>query len=247
MTKERLSFLSLDELKTIAKRFKIDGPVEDRESLIEEIAEAFDDSAENQMATNLAMYIKRKKFELFLGGSDCQSETEFFEDPYASQIQCETQIHFLLRDPHWGFAYWKFSKSDFFLIKTKKLPLLLRVFQFDECREWNPGMLTEKNAYFDIEISHADSKWYINLPCSGYNYAIQLMALEGETKRVLASGNTIYNPKVVISKEIRPNIDETIIQSGLYDSFEANESAPSNSRILSDEEMVFKAEEEAFA
>ncbi len=150
----------------------------------------------------------------------------------------------MLRDPHWGFVYWKFSKNDQFNLKTKKQNLMLRVFQFEDYKEFNPNTLSDNLDYFDIEISLADTKWYINLPCTGCSYAVQILSLSGLEKTVLASSNTITSPKINFNLEFKENIDEMIVATGLYiPTVEEKIVNRTSHRILTDDELSFQNKE----
>lgn len=245
MTKERLQAFSCEELKVIAQKASLDFETDDKDFLIDEIIEAYEeDHIERQMATNLAMLIKQKKFQLVLDDDDFFLDQDDVNDIYGIQLQCDTQIHLLLRDPQWGFVYWKYSKSDQYTLKTEQHELILRIFQYEEGKEFAPEVLRDHSDFFDIAIVVSDLKWYINLPDSGYNYSVQLIVINNKVEKVLATSNEIFSPRIRVSEEVfRENIDNVIISSALYDLTFNGKEMQSSHRILSEQEATFNTKE----
>lgn len=246
MTKERLQTFSSEELRVIALKAGLDVDADDKDLLIDEIIEAYEeDKMERQMATNLAMMIKQKKFELILDDDDIVLNQDDVEDPYGSQLQVNTEIRLMLRDPRWGFAYWAFSRGDQHSLNKEGKELLLRVYQnhegafsqLEQSDDSDPG-------YFDIPVSLNDSKWYINLPESGKSYFVELLAVKEGSEETLCRSNEIKSPRLYFDESFRNSIDDMVISSGLYDMIQHPEESHRNShRILSAEESRFISQE----
>lgn len=246
MTKERLQSFSSEELKLLAVKAGLDVDTDDKELLIDEIIDAYEeDKIERRMATNLAMLIKQKKYELILDDDDITLNQDDVEDLYSGQLQVNTGISLMLRDPRWAFAYWDYSKTHKHRLLRQKGDLVLRVYQTKEggCSVIN-GDGTEQLDYFDIPVSLEDRKWYINLPDPGTSYIVELLNFKNEIKETLCRSNKVQSPSLFFDESFRNNIDDMIISSGLYDiALNPGGSSDSGHRILSTNESNFISQE----
>lgn len=246
MTKERLQSFSSNELQVIAKKAGLDVDNDNKDFLIDEIIEAYaEDKIERQTATNMAMIIKQKKFELILDDDEISLNQDNVTDVYGKQVQSSTEMHFMLRDPHWGFAYWSMSKKDISIIKENGSALYLRVYQAED-----GGVRTiDHNGdfeldFFDLSITLNDSRWYVNLPDSGVSYIVELISELNGSEKILCKSNMVFSPSLTFDERMRDNIDDMIISSGLYESFSRENNFYKNShRIMSIEDSKYITQE----
>lgn len=244
MEQERLENFSLKELKAIAKKIGLDFEISDKQELIEDILEAYEeDKMDKQMGTNLAMLIKSKKFQLINDMDDFFLDQDDSEDPIEIHFFDESRIHLMLRDPHWGFAYWFFCKKDQKDLDLGNVALFLRVYKV---KEGEVRRIKDRNHlepdYFDISIEKSDTKWYINLPDTGYCYYVELLSQQGETVTLLAKSNMITSPALQFNMKFQNNVDDMLISSGIYESILSPGQDPSDEgdtmhRILSQQEQ----------
>lgn len=253
MVQERLESFSLKELKAIAKKIGLDPEISDKQDLIEEILEAYEeDKMDKQMGTNLAMLIKSKKFQLINDMDDFFLDQDDSEEPVEIHFLTESRIHLMLRDPHWGFAYWSFCKNDLEAIDTGAFSLFLRVYKV---KEGEARKLKDRNHldpdYFDISIERTDTKWYINLPDTGYCYYVELFSQEGENFTLLAKSNMITSPALHFNMRFQNNVDDMLISSGIYEAIlspglGSGDEGGSIHRILSEQEQFFADQDHSF-
>lgn len=249
---ERLKSFSLRELKAIAKHIGLNYEDADKDSLIEEIAEAYEDNKlEKQVGTNLAMLMKSKKFHLLSDVDDFLYSQYESEELVDINLQKESKIHLMLRDPSWGFSYWSFSNTDLNTIKhfsetSSDYSLYLRVFK---CKEGESCKIKGKNRfefeYFDIIIDVNDYKWYINLPDVGYFYYVELYLTSESLGQceLLAKSNIIFSPLLRFDQKFSGNIDETLLNSSLYQTILSPDveslAVLESHKLLSDNEKLY--------
>ena len=217
MTRERLYELSDENLFELARRLGIKNPKDiETEELIELIFEAKEEEREEQKnANNLAMKIKKKKYDIVLNEEIISQITTEYPLP---ERYNETQIVLMLRDPAWAFTYWDLGGADHNRIQSteNETELFLRVYHFPE------GQISEKSysAFFDIPLRLDDESWYINLPFPGLRYCIDLMIKEYAKDVILCRSNLIKAPRADVAKELKegktPLLDALYL-SGLFD------------------------------
>lgn len=256
MIEERLKSFSLKELKAIAKHIGLKFDETDKEVLLEEIVEAYEENKlEKQLSTNLAMLMKSKKFSLVDDVDDFLFDQDDSEELIDLNLQKESKIHLMLRDPHWGFSYWSFCNTDLISIKrceqgSEPWALFLRVFK---CKEGESCKIKRKNylefEYFDITIDTEDYKWYINLPDIGCYYYVELYLSKGEQKslEVLGKSNIIFSPLLRFDIKYCDNIDDALINSSIYQTILApdmeNVALLNSNKILTNEEQFYSDSE----
>ena len=100
----------------------------------------------------------------------------------------KTEIHVLIRDPMWAFAFWDFYKPEFVnLVNDPDFDsFFLRVLLFSE------NNLTESYDYFDIDFTDFDRSRYFYLSFNDSVTRVELCSrkIEGEIS-VLAKSNLI--------------------------------------------------------
>lgn len=186
MTKERLQNLSLTSLHRIASNEGIKEAKElPRDELIDLILEAMaEERLEREQSNNAAIRIGEKKYDII---QDEELEAQEKRVYCIPEKYPDTQISLLLRDPFWAFAQWDIRDTDLEGLKKKRLQgLVLRV-----------HMVKPKDSY-DIPIKLSDCKWYINLPESGREYYLDLVAKLNGPDKVLCTSNTVLSPKRTI-------------------------------------------------
>lgn len=215
MTRERLESFSLDILYSIAEREGIDfDDTDDKNSLIDTIIEAIEeDRQEREKDNNLIMRVKEKKFDL---SHDEELIARLEEEYPLPEEYNETNIHLIIRDPYWAFAYWD--------IRDKELDLLRRWFPHYRIvlrvrKSGDPEFRKCEGCCFDIPVSDEDRRWYVNLPDAGLYYQVFLVVRNKKDEKVLCQSNVIHSPVTdVVDKKKLENEDEKdlLYLSGLY-------------------------------
>ena len=125
-----------------------------------------------------------------------------------------TEIHLLLRDPMWCFAYWDINEHQLknIIEKEKQIHLFLRLMTFK----------TEDDAlpysYEDIDIKLDDRSCYVH---TSLNEEVNQVALCYKTKEkmeVLSKSNFIYLPRMNIKEKLcksESEMDSIMLLSGL--------------------------------
>ena len=203
MIRKRLQQLPLDVLESIArdKGIKYD-TVSEQEELIEMLLEAFEEEQiERELDNNSPMWVKERKFKIL---EDQELQTEIEDEYPLVEGYNENRIMVLLRDPSWAFAYWDLKQGDLEEIRDSRPAghLFLRVYEIS-----GEKLLSDKiSDFFDIPLSLKDVSWYINLPQTGVNYCIDLIALFRSGEKTLARSNVIFSPRVELEGERRDDI-----------------------------------------
>ena len=169
LSKSYLQSVSTDELLQIADDcgvFVTKGLC--RNVIIEELLEIEEDSN-----------VSDNKF-LKIGNEDLFLDDEMDDEGNAGLALSynKTEIHVLIRDPMWAFAFWDFYKPEFVN--------LVRVLLFSE------NNLTESYDYFDIDVTDFDRSRYFYLSFNDSVTRVELCSrkIEGEIS-VLAKSNLI--------------------------------------------------------
>ncbi|WP_320130522.1 DUF4912 domain-containing protein [uncultured Sphaerochaeta sp.] len=165
--------LSTTELQYIAQQEGFENwSTLDRDELIEELEDAYEDQDDTRLDPNVKTSVVRKRF--------CNALTDYrgtqqdinglpgvedLPDTYA-----ETSIHLLLRDPEWAYAYWSIApttrSSLFGENEIQKGDLFLRITTI-RCKD-------KDKKTFDINIGIEDTQWNINLSDMGCSYSVAL-------------------------------------------------------------------------
>ncbi|UTD04392.1 DUF4912 domain-containing protein [Treponema denticola] len=179
LSKSYLQSVSTDELLQIADDcgvFVTKGLC--RNVIIEELLEIEEDSN-----------VSDNKF-LKIGNEDLFLDDEMDDEGNAGLAFSynKTEIHVLIRDPMWAFAFWDFYKPEFVnLVNDPDFDsFFLRVLLFSE------NNLAESYDYFDIDITDTDRSRYFYLSFNDSVTRVELCSrkIEGEIS-VLAKSNLI--------------------------------------------------------
>lgn len=170
-----LETLSDTELRYIARQESIeDCDTLDREDLIEEIREIYDEYQFTEDGSDRYKYVK--------GITDINSD--FLQLPGVDplpQAYNETAVHLVLRDYNWAYAFWSVSINKGRELEADKAKLKLR--------------LEGKANSYEIEISLSDTNWNVELPWPSETYVLKLISSSSEGEQVLAVSNEIkLNP-----------------------------------------------------
>jgi hypothetical protein len=186
MTKESLRTIPLEELAALAREEGYEeGGAADRATLTEFILENQQDRArEKEQENDPSIRVEESKFKITDAESGEPAGSELYPIPDRYN---RTKIVFMVRDPHWAFAYWDIDNQT-----REKLPdkeeschLILRVHETQSIR--NPS--------FDIPIQYGDSSWYIYLPNQDCNYILELGVISQGRYSCLARSNPIRTPR----------------------------------------------------
>ncbi len=186
MTRESLRSIPLEELVTLAREEGYEeGGAADRATLTEFILENLKDRArEREQENSPSVRVEDSKYQNTDPESQQRLDTEIY--PIADRYN-QTKIVFMVRDPHWAFAYWELDSKT-----REKLPdkgesrqLILRVHETQ----------VFTNPCFDIPIQFGDSSWYIYLPNQDCEYVLELGIIIDGRYSSLARSNPIRTPR----------------------------------------------------
>ncbi len=163
LSKKYLESISTEELLKVAEVYGLYIPNNlDRNFIIQELLDLEDsedgEEEKEKSSTMLSRFIEEKEVE-----EEDFDEEDF--DPKSKKSKrmrisySSTEIHILLRDPMWLFAFWDYSKTEFKGI-TEDLnfeTFILRVFLYKENNKEDPY------DFYDIEISPTDRNRYLYL------------------------------------------------------------------------------------
>ncbi|UTD12883.1 DUF4912 domain-containing protein [Treponema denticola] len=179
LSKSYLQSVSTDELLQIADDcgiFVAKGLC--RNLIIEELLEIEEDS---NVSDN--KFLKISTDDLFL-----DDEMDGKDNSVLALSYNKTEIHVLLRDPMWAFAFWDFYKPEFLnLVNDPDFDsFFLRVLLLSE------NNISESYDYFDIDITDSDRSRYFYLSFNDSVTRVELCSrkIEGEIS-VLAKSNLI--------------------------------------------------------
>ena len=179
LSKSYLQSVSTDELLQIADDcgiFVAKGLC--RNLIIEELLEIEEDS---NVSDN--KFLKISTDDLFL-----DDEMDGKDNAGLALSYNKTEIHVLLRDPMWAFAFWDFYKPEFLnLVNDPDFDsFFLRVLLLSE------NNISESYDYFDIDITDSDRSRYFYLSFNDSVTRVELCSrkIEGEIS-VLARSNLI--------------------------------------------------------
>lgn len=191
MVRVNLELLSTSELRNLSQQEKIDGYSEmDREELISSLTEKFEEENSNyeaddehQAKTLNIKYVQ--SFSDYSSNSDTIKELPGVEE--LPQFYQETSIHFLYKNPDWGYVFWSISSLDEESILEKKGNVLLCVSMF------NKNGVKET---YDIFLSEDDREWNIGFSHDALECFVSLVVEYPDGKRdILVQSNTIKLPE----------------------------------------------------
>jgi len=196
MTKDRLRSLSYSALSQIAEQSNINcEPNLDKESLITEIYDAFEEDRLDRDVTNsITIQVESRKFSV------SQDEELFAEFSGPSEIPDryhDTRLVLMLRDPSWVFCYWDIKDSIRcqFTEKSEFGGFILRVTELTEPK-WGQDSSID---CFNIPIRFEDLCRYINLPTEAACYGAEIYAQMGENAVLVTRSNIVES-----SRDYRP-------------------------------------------
>jgi hypothetical protein len=207
MTRESLQSLPLEELAALAREEGYEeGEAADRTTLTEFIIENLKDRAREKERENCpSIRVEDSKYQII----DPEPRAPEGQDSYRiADRYNQTKIVFMVRDPHWAFAYWEIADKT-----LEKLPeteeghrLILRVHEAQSVR--NPSS-------FDIPIQFGDSSWYIYLPEQDCGYILELGIIVEERYSCIARSNMIHTPREGVAQ----SLEETLQLHGDFDAY----------------------------
>ncbi len=203
LSKKYLESISTEELLKISEIYGLFIPNNlDRSFIIQELLELADgeDDAETRekSSATLSKFIEEKEAEE-LEPEDLESDLNFKKSKKMKISYSSTEVHLLLRDPMWLFAFWDFSKNEFKKI-TADLnfdTFVLRVFLYKENNKEDPY------DYYDIEIDPNDRSRYFYLSFDDVltRVAIGVRYID-ENINIIAQSNCIHLRRSNIPKKL---------------------------------------------
>jgi hypothetical protein len=198
MTKESLQSIPLEELVALARQEGYEeGGVTDRSTLTEFILENLKDRArEKEQENSPSIRVEESKYQI----TDPEPKEQAGADihPIADRYN-QTKIVFMVRDPHWAFAYWDIDNKTYEKLpdKEESHQLILRVHETESIRTPSSG----KPAFFDIPIQLVDSSWYIYLPNQDCSYILELGIVRDGRYSCLARSNPLRTPREGVAED----------------------------------------------
>jgi hypothetical protein len=220
MTRESLQAIPLEELLALAREEGYEeGGARDRAILTEFILESRKDRArEKEWENSPSIRVEESKYQI----TDIQSKEHPGSAAYPiADRYNQTKLVFMVRDPHWAFAYWELDNNTLEKLsqRAKEIQLVLRVHEAESVQP----------SSFDIPIQFSDSSWYIYLPDQACAYILELGYIDRDRYSPLAGSNPIRTPRESFAQgpdnaaEMYPDFDP-------YSGIGASESIPQ--RIL---------------
>jgi len=181
MTRERLELLTLDELKIIARNYRLE-ECDDRELLITQLLDFFAEARqEREEGHNLLVLGEARKYSVC---RDEEIDPQIEDENEIPSTYNETRIVALVRSPQWAFVYWDTQRAR--LKATMSAKGLRRVVLRVSC--------VEEESSFDIPLKETDEHRYIHLPRPGCAYVMELVGKNTSKEHVLARSNVIRTP-----------------------------------------------------
>ena len=186
MNKESLQSIPLEELLAMASEEGYEeGGAADRATLTEFVLENLKDRArEKEQENSPSVRVQQSKYQITDPASMECGGSEIC--PIAVRYN-QRKIVFMVRDPHWAFAYWELDKKTYEDLpdKEESTQLILRVYETE----------STQHPSFDIPIHLADTSWYIYLPNQDCSYILELGIMSQRGYLSLARSNTIRTPR----------------------------------------------------
>lgn len=192
MIRESLQSIALQELVALAREegYEVDGAA-DRAALTEFILENLRERArEKEQENSPSVQVEESKFQITETEAAGSAGPDSF--PVADRYN-QTRIVFMVRDPHWAFAYWDLEDKWREKLPVKDQPhyLVLRVRELGD-QDSADG---EGKSFFDIPIQLGDASWYIYLPDQDCRYILELAVVVKGKHTCLARSNPIRTPR----------------------------------------------------
>ncbi len=110
----------------------------------------------------------------------------------------ETRIIMHIRDPHWAWCYWEFSK-----VERKMLEERLGAFEYAHT-EMVLRILNDTMGYFfDIKLTDDADNWYVCLNDANCDYrAVLCVSIPSEGIKALATSGTVHTPADRVSDNV---------------------------------------------
>jgi hypothetical protein len=207
MTKESLQSITLEDLAALAREegYEEEGPA-DRAILIEFILENRKDRArEKERENSPSVRVEDSKYQIADDESRRPADLELLPIPHRYS---QSKIVFMVRDPHWAFAYWELDEraregiSD----DDESLQLVLRVHETG----------VAQRSSFDIPVQFHDCSWYIYLPNQDCSYLLELGTLRDRQYTCVIRSNSIRTPREDLSRRPAYAMDWHCAFSGTY-------------------------------
>ena len=204
MTRESLQSIPLEELLALAREEGYEeGGDQDRAILTEFILENLKERArEKERENSPPIRVEESKYQI--------AEPRTRERP--GQVICpiadrynQKKLVFMVRDPHWAFAYWELDSNTLEKLSenAENINLILRVRETESVQPES----------FDIPIQFSDSSWYIYLPEQDCSYVLELGFIDRGRYICLAGSNPIRTPRESVAQspdhaeELYPDFD----------------------------------------
>lgn len=186
-----LESLSTSELRNLAEQECIEDFTDmDREDLILSLNEKYEDENSNfdSEENNIAKTVNVRNVS---GLSDNANHSEYVTGlPGIEELPDsyeETSIHFLYKNPDWGYCFWSISSLDVAAIEEKKGSVVLVVTMV--------GTDGKKETY-DILVSDDDRTWNIGFSHDAVECFVSLFVEYSDGKReLLVQSGTISLPR----------------------------------------------------
>jgi len=192
MTKDRLRSLSYSALSQIAEQNNINcGPNLDKESLISEIYDAFEEDRLDRNITNsITIQVESRKFFV---SQDEELYAEFSGPSVIPDRYHDTRLVLMLRDPSWVYCYWDIEDSirSQFTEMSEFGGFILRVTELAEPK-WGKDSSID---CFNIPIRFEDLCRYINLPTEAACYGAEIYAKMGENVVLVTRSNIVESSR----------------------------------------------------
>ncbi len=203
LSKKYLESISTEELLKISEIYGLFIPNNlDRSFIIQELlelAESEDDAeVREKSSATLSKFIEEKEAEE-IEDEELDDNLSFKKSKKMKISYSNTEVHLLLRDPMWLFAFWDFSKTEFKKITTDLNfeTFILRVFLYKENNKEDPY------DYYDIEIDPTDRSRYFYLSFDDVLTRVAICArYSDENISLLAQSNCIYLRRSNIPKKL---------------------------------------------
>jgi hypothetical protein len=114
-----------------------------------------------------------------------------------------TFVEVLIRDPLWAFAFWEINTHDktLYELDPNFSGYFLKVFP---CSTLPSGA----DSSFSIPVGNEDTAWYLGFPPGGGTFKVELSAVFGEKRAVLAVSKRFRLPKLLGVRLLEAQIPE---------------------------------------
>jgi hypothetical protein len=186
MNGEILQSIPIEELVALAREEGYEeGGAADRATLTEFILENLEDrDREQEQENSPSVRVEESKYRITDRAPVECAGSEIY--PIADRYN-QKKIVFMVRDPHWAFAYWELDNKAYDTNPDNEegAQLILRVYEAG----------STQHPCFDIPIQFSDTSWYIYLPNQDCSYILDLGIVSQTGYLSLARSNTIHTPR----------------------------------------------------